>query len=189
MDGKYLFGIFHTALVSIEQGATAKRDPSNNPKNYWKRGINFALEAFRTEFGPPAGFIHLHPLSKGESLFSDQESELVKQVFLIAGALKTDLEQTDPDSRNVFLTVTRTDGTLGLNNIDSFQEGSGLTGLVKSLNWEWPEVFCRAVDLSHDIDPEHGSRLVLQEIHDPDLGLLEVGLTASARVTLNRENE
>jgi len=87
------------------------------------------------------------------------------------------------------MTVTRTDGTLGLNNIESFQEGSGLTGLVKSLNWEWPEVFCRAVDLNREIDPENASRLILQEIHDPDRGLLEVGLSASARVTLKREND
>jgi len=176
-------------LASNENGELPKGIHRITQQIAGKEAISAALEAFRTEFGQPAGFIHLHPLSKGEGLFSNQESELVKQVFLIAGALKTDLEKTDPGSRNVFMTVTRTDGTLGLNNIDSFQEGSGLTGLVKSLNWEWPDVFCRAVDLNHDIDPKHGSRLVLQEIHDPDLGLLEVGLSASARVTLKRENE
>jgi acyl carrier protein len=180
---------FPTSLVSIEKGQLPKGIHRITQKSAGKEAISAALEVFRTEFGQPAGFIHLHPISKGEGLFSDQESELVKQVFLIAGSLKTDLEQTDSGSRNVFMTVTRTDGTLGLNNIESFQEGSGLTGLVKSLNWEWPEVFCRAIDLSNNIDPEHGGRLVLQEIHDPDLGLLEVGLSASARVTLQRENK
>ena len=180
---------FPTSLVSIDKGQLPKGIHRITQKTAGKEAISAALEAFRTEYGNPAGFIHLHPISKGEDLFSDQESDLVKQVFLIAGSLKTDLEKTDPGSRNVFMTVTRTDGTLGLNNIDSFQEGSGLTGLVKSLNWEWPEVFCRAIDLSNNIDPEHGGRLVLQEIHDPDLGLLEVGLSASARVTLQRENK
>jgi len=180
---------FPTNLVAIEQGQLPQEIHHITLKTAGKEAIRAALEGFRTEVGPPAGFIHLHPLSRGEGLFSDQESELVKQVFLIAGSLKTDLEQTDPDSRNVFMTVTRTDGTLGLSNIDSFQEGSGLTGLVKSLNWEWPNVFCRAVDLSEDIDPEHGSRLILEEMHDPDLDLLEVGLNLSGRVTLKRENE
>ena len=180
---------FSTSLVSIEKGQLPKGIHQITQKTAGKEAIRATLEAFRTEYGNPAGFIHLHPLSKGEGLFSDQESELVKQVFLIAGSLKTDLEKTDPDSRNVFMTVTRTDGTLGLNNIDSFQEGSGLTGLVKSLNWEWPEVFCRAIDLSESIDPEHGRRLIIQEMHDPDLGLLEVGLSVSARVTLQRENK
>jgi len=180
---------FPTSLVSIEKGQLSKGIHRINQKTAGKEAISAALEAFRTEFGQPVGFIHLHPKSKGNDLFSDQESELVKQVFLIAGSLKSDLEKTDPGSRNVFMTVTRTDGTLGLTNIESFQEGSGLTGLVKSLNWEWPDVFCRAIDLSDDIDPELGGRLVLQEIHDPDLGLLEVGLSASARVTLQRENK
>jgi len=168
---------FSEAVHRITQGSTGKE------------AIDSALTTLRTEVGNPAGFIHLHPISGADSLFSDQESELVKQVFLIAGSLKTDLEQAEPGSRKIFLTVTRTDGALGINNIDSFQEGSGLTGLVKSLNWEWPEVFCRAVDLEREIDPEHAGRLILQEIHDPDRGLLEVGLNESTRVTLNREND
>jgi len=180
---------FPSDLVSTIEGQLSKGIHRITQTTVGKEAINTALEAFRTEFGKPAGFIHLHPLSTGKGLFSDQERDLVKQVFLIAGSLKTDLENTDTASRNVFMTVTRTDGTLGLNNIDSFQEGSGLTGLVKSLNWEWPDVFCRSVDLAHDIDPEHSGRLVLQEMHDPDLDLLEVGLNTSARVTLKRENE
>ena len=141
-------------------------------KSSGKAAINSTLEAFRTEYGEAVGFIHLHPLSKGEGIFSDQEADLVKQVFLIAGSIKTDLEKASPDSRKIFMTVTRTDGALGLNNTDSFQEGSGLTGLVKSLNWEWPDVFCRAVDLNREIDHENAGRLILQEIHDPDLSLL-----------------
>lgn len=180
---------FPTNLIPAEKQQFPKGTHRINQKSAGKEAINSALDSFRTEHGNAAGFIHLHPISRGEGLFSDQESELVKQVFLIAGSLKTDLEQADPGSRNIFMTVTRTDGALGLNNIDSFQEGSGLTGLVKSLNWEWPEVFCRAVDLNREIDPEHASRLILQEIHDPDRGLLEVGLSASARVTLKRENK
>jgi len=180
---------FPTNLITYDKQQFPKGTHRINQKSAGKEAINSTLEAFRAEFETAAGFIHLHPLSRGENLFSDQESELVKQVFLIAGSLKTDLEQTHPGSRNLFMTVTRTDGALGLNNSDSFQEGSGLTGLVKSLNWEWPEVFCRAVDLNREIDPENASRLILQEIHDPDRGLLEVGLSASARVTLKRENE
>jgi hypothetical protein len=159
-----------------------------NQINSGKEGIDTVLETLRKDLGNPAGFIHLHPQSSGEGLFSDRESELIKQVFLIAGSLKTDLIQSVPNSRKIFLTVTRTDGKLGFSNKNSFQEGSGLSGLVKSLNWEWPDVFCRAVDLAYEIDLEKASQVLLQEIHDPDQGLLEVGISASARVTLIREN-
>jgi len=179
---------FPTSLITSNEHSYSKGVHRIAQESTGKEAIDSSLIKLRTEVGNPAGFIHLHPNTGSENLFSDQESELVKQVFLIAGSLKTDLEQADPDSRKIFLTVTRTDGSLGINNIDSFQEGSGLTGLVKSLNWEWPEVFCRAVDLEREIDPEHASKLIVQEIHDPDQGLLEVGLSGSSRVTLNREN-
>lgn len=180
---------FPTSLISSKEQSYSSGIHRIAQGSSGKEAIDSALTTLRTEIGNPAGFIHLHPNSGAESLFSDQESELVKQVFLIAGSLKTDLEQANPGSRKIFLTVTRTDGALGINNIDSFQEGSGLTGLVKSLNWEWPEVFCRAVDLERELDPEHASRLIVQEIHDTDRGLLEVGLSESTRVTLNREND
>ena len=179
---------FPASLISSKEQSYSEGVQRIAQGSTGKEAIESALTTLRTEVGNPAGFIHLHPISEAESLFSDLESELVKQVFLIAGSLKKDLEQIDPGSRKIFLTVTRTDGSLGINNINSFQEGSGLTGLVKSLNWEWPEVFCRAVDLERGIDPELASRLILQEIHDPDQGLLEVGLSESTRVTLNRKN-
>ena len=153
-----------------------------------KKGIDTALEVLRKDQGSPVGFIHLHPQPTGKGIFSDRESELIKQVFLIAGSLKADFIQPAANSRKLFLAVTRTDGELGFSTKQSFQEGSGLTGLVKSLNWEWPEVFCRAVDLDQEIDLQKSSKLLLQEIHDPSQGLLEVGIRTSARVTLIRKN-
>lgn len=180
---------FPNGLVSPENGKLPEQIRLVAQNKTGKDAINEAVESFRSEYGEPAGFIHLHPPSKQDGLFSNQETELIKQIFLIAGALKSDLEQIKQGSRTFFMTVTRTDGALGLNNVNNFQEGSGLTGLVKSLNWEWPEVFCRAVDLSQDIEPDEASRLILQELHDPELGLLEVGLSPSARITLIREKE
>jgi hypothetical protein len=153
-----------------------------------KESIDSALETLREELGKPAGFIHLHPSKTGNAIFSENESELVKQVFLIAGSLKVDLTRVDPDTRRIFMAVTRTDGNLGLSSNISFQEGSGLSGLVKSLHWEWPDVFCRLVDLNQEIEIKKASKLIIQEIHDPARELLEVGLSGSARSTLVREN-
>jgi len=180
---------FPTDLISSEDGTSVEGVQHISQTEIGKEAIQTVLDALRKNSGAPVGFIHLHPQANGDDLFSDLESELVKQVFLIAGSIKSDLEQSDPGSRKLFMTVTRTDGTLGLSEIESFQEGSGLTGLVKSLNWEWPEVFCRAVDINRDIESLQASKLIIQEIHDPDLGLLEVGLSSTGRVTLARENE
>jgi hypothetical protein len=122
-------------------------------------------------------------------LFSDHEEELTKQVFLIAGELKEDLEQVDQDVRNFYLAVTRIDGCLGLKNHQNFQEGSGLTGLAKTLKWEWPEVFCRAIDISPDLDPGKAAETILKEIKDPDIVLTEVGISEKGRVTIERGNQ
>ncbi len=151
-----------------------------------KNAIDQVMDSLREEHGSPAGFIHLHPLSEANGLFSERENQLIKQVFLISGSIKPDLNQLDPDSRQIFLTVTRTDGALGFTSDSPFQEGSGLTGLVKSLNWEWPDVFCRTVDINQDLDVKDASDLLVKEIHDPDQGLLEVGVNTNSRVTLER---
>jgi hypothetical protein len=107
----------------------------------------------------------------------------------LAGAVKPDLEQLETNSRNLFLTITQTDGYMGLENAAVFQEGSGLPGLVKSLHWEWPEVFCRAIDFRRDLTDEQISQFVLAELMDPDQRLLEVGITSTKRSTLQRNPE
>ncbi len=81
-----------------------------------KKAIDTVFDRIRSEHGSPGGFIHLHPQPAGNGLFSDQENQLVKQVFLIAGSIKPDLNQVDPASRRIFLAVTRTDGSLGIKN-------------------------------------------------------------------------
>ncbi len=153
-----------------------------------KEAIDAVFDSIRSEHGSPGGFIHLHPQPADNGLFSDRESQLVKQVFLIAGSIKPDLNQGDPASRRIFLAVTRTDGSLGIKNSKLFQEGSGLPGLVKTLNWEWPDVFCRTVDIKQDTGFQDASKLLLKEIHDPDQGLLEVGISTTSRVTIKRDN-
>jgi hypothetical protein len=117
----------------------------------------------------------------------ESDREFIKTVFFLAGALKEDLNEIHPRSRSLFMTVTQSDGRLGFNSTESFQEAIGLTGVVKTLHWEWQNVFCRAVDLDPNIDVIDQVDYVIQEIHDPDRGLLEVGITQNERVTIDRD--
>jgi len=179
------------SLITTVQGPPSKDFNHVLQKDVGKDAIESTLEALRKEFGQPAGFIHLHPTyhltSSENGLFSDQESTLIKQIFLIAGSVKSDLENLEPGIRKAFLAVTRTDGRLGFGSTSTFQEGNGLTGLIKSLSWEWPDVFCRAIDLDQEIDHSTASDLIIQEIYDPDKGLLEIGLGKTDRITIIRE--
>ncbi|MCJ7717562.1 MAG: phosphopantetheine-binding protein, partial [Anaerolineales bacterium] len=148
--------------------------------------ISSLVEKIRDEFGPIAGFIHLHPKQNGAENFPRDERNLVKQVFFIAGSLKADLTALSQGSRSLFLTVTRIDGNLGLSSHQQFQDGGGFSGLVKTLHWEWPDVFCRAIDLDPGLEQNIQINKLLQEIYDPDRKLIEVGLGKNDRVTIKR---
>ncbi len=150
------------------------------------------LAALSEAAGPIGCFIYLHPPfghSTGDDLrFSETEKALIKQVFLMAKYLKDPLERAARAGRSCFVTVVRLDGRLGLGENMGFSPlGGGLFGLTKSLNQEWPSVFCRAVDLSPECDPERAARCLLAELYDPDLGLAEVGLGPEGRFTLISE--
>ena len=145
------------------------------------------VDNIREQHGLISGFIHLHPLQESKEAFPKTEREIIKQIFFLAGAIKADITTINPGGRSLFLTVTRIDGQLGLKNHHSFQESSGFSGLVKTLHWEWPEVFCRAVDLDRELTQSDQVARLLSEIQDLDLSLVEVGLGSQERVTIGRE--
>ena len=86
--------------------------------------------------------------------------------------------------------MARLDGEFGLGQKTNFGAiGAGLFGLTKSLNQEWESVFCRAIDLSPDLDAETSAQHILAELHDPNLLVVEVGYNSQGRVTLVCEQE
>ncbi len=148
-----------------------------------------ALQMIAESYGPVGGFIHLHPqptaLAKSNGMLSAAEQQIVRMVFLAAKQLAPDLTTAGRSGRALFMAVTRMDGALGTGMArPSSPVGGGLFGLVKSLRQEWADVFCRAVDLSPDLDAEQVAELIIAESGDPDMGLSEVGYGAQGRVTL-----
>jgi len=133
--------------------------------------------------GPVGAFIHLHPVLPGDETAAAKA--LVKQVFFIAKHLKATLNEAAAHSRAAFITVARLDGALGLGgDLDFNPIAGGLFGLTKTLNLEWPRVFCRAIDLHPGLAPEQAAQLALAELHDPNRLLAEVGYGPQGRVTL-----
>ncbi len=143
------------------------------------------LAALTERRGPIAGFIHLHPRYATPDLLGDErEGAVIKAVFLLAKHLHPHLTAVEK-GRAAFLTVTRLDGALGLHETaETSTLGGGLMGLTKSLDLEWPSVFCRAVDLDPALEAPESARLLLGELTDPDRHVREVGWRAGERVTL-----
>ncbi|ARV57930.1 polyketide synthase [Nostocales cyanobacterium HT-58-2] len=147
------------------------------------------LATISTRYGSIGAFIHLNPLFEvsynGKIPYLEQEKAIVKHVFLIAKHLKKSLNQATRYGRSCFCTVVRLDGAFGLGqNLNFGPISAGLFGLTKTLNWEWQQVFCRAIDLSPHLDAEESAHHIFAELHDPNRYITEVAYGSQGRVTL-----
>jgi hypothetical protein len=153
--------------------------------------IKQQLDAISASYGPIAVFIHLHPhFSQSPDkpiAFIDNSEKILRQVFLTAKHLHPMMtaaaKQSVSGIRACFMTVTQLDGGFGIRgkyNIDVI--AGGLTGLTKTLALEWPEVFCRAVDVNpHIVDK--APAYIMAELFDPNRRIIEVGWSEQGRVT------
>ncbi|WP_017317837.1 type I polyketide synthase [Mastigocladopsis repens] len=147
------------------------------------------LAAIATHYGSIGAFIHLNPvfevIRNGKIPYPEEEKAIVKYVFLMAKHLKKYLNEATDYGRSCFCTVARLDGAFGLGqNINFGPISAGLFGLTKTLNWEWQQVFCRAIDLSPHIDAQESAGHIFAELHDPDRYITEIAYGSHGRVTL-----
>ena len=148
------------------------------------------LNAIATNYGNVGALIHLHPVfgkhPQATVPYFPEEKAIVKHIFLMAKHLQKSLNQAaNGNGRSCFCTVARLDGAFGLEQKVNFGAiGAGLFGLTKSMIWEWEKVFCRAIDISPDINAEDAANYIIAELHDPNHYLTEVAYGSQGRVTL-----
>ncbi len=112
----------------------------------------------------------------------DSDAFLAQSLTLLSRAAPA-LRRAGHGEGSVFVTVSRLEGFFGLKGMgpETQPASGGLAGLSKTASLEWPEVQCKAMDVTTalvgvDVDA------VVDEIFRE--GPLEVGLTATGRVTL-----
>ncbi|NET02807.1 MAG: acyltransferase domain-containing protein [Sphaerospermopsis sp. SIO1G1] len=156
--------------------------------NMSEEHLQLLLQSITIQHGKIGSFIHLHPQS---NLSSEVEKAIVKQIFLIAKHLKKSLNAAaELPGRVSFCTVAHLDGAFGLNHTENFGIiGGGLFGLTKSLRWEWPQIFLRAIDLNPNLDPHQSAGYIVDELYDSNRYIGEVGYNEQGRVTLVAEVE
>ncbi len=132
--------------------------------------------------GPVGTLVLLAP----DDPFWTQASESRLKVALgLARSLGPRLREGGAQRASALLvTVSRRDGAFGFATRapqwNALQ--GGLAGLAKSAAHEWPEVRCRALDVSHIWSLEAAARAVVDEL--AHAGPREVGLGPAGRVTL-----
>jgi hypothetical protein len=125
----------------------------------------------------------------GEELLGDAREEAwLLLAFRLARQLSPQLNALVAP-RTWFVAVTRLDGKLGLASSPALPGASGVVaagvyGLVKTLRLEWPAVFCRAIDVHSGLDAAYAAERIVEELHDPDQTLGEVGHGPDGRSTI-----
>jgi acyl carrier protein len=148
-------------------------------------GIQSTLNTLQKEYGPVAVFIHMDLMASASDDHSEREEIIVETIFLIAKLLKATLNTASQEGFAAFMTVTHLDGELGLASSGNVEPLSGaFFGLVKTLNLEWDNVFCRAVDLEPGMDVQTAASLIMAEMHDPNRLISEIGYHSGERATL-----
>jgi len=148
-----------------------------------------------------AGFVHLQPqtLVNNHPLMSCTlaAKAAVDNAFLWAKHLHPEFAKPT-SSRLCYFTVSRLDGGLGYLDNDQLATAelnqAALSGLSKTLSHEWPQVFCRALDISNNIDATSFADAIVAELFDIDGAnasvdrINEVGISQQGRVTLVAAN-
>jgi acyl transferase domain-containing protein/NAD(P)-dependent dehydrogenase (short-subunit alcohol dehydrogenase family) len=135
-------------------------------------------ELLLTKGEAPAGLILLWPSVGGGDDF-------LKFAFRLVQLASPSLRAAGRSGAGALVSVSRFDGVFGFGALNGCGEpaSGGLAGLVKTAQHEWPEVNCKAIDISPEIPvgPDVATCIV-EEFHR--IGPVEVGLSADARYGL-----
>ncbi|WP_102796139.1 type I polyketide synthase [Bowmanella denitrificans] len=146
------------------------------------------LASIRAEHGQIGGLICLQTAGVDakaiRNCFVAKEYAVQQQLFMLVKALQSDLLDSAAQGHASLLVAGQLDGMLGLGGVRGYPlVSAGVSGLVKSLHHEWPQVRCRYVDLQPKMADEQALHALWQELHDVDCQPLEVGRDGQGRRT------
>jgi NAD(P)-dependent dehydrogenase (short-subunit alcohol dehydrogenase family) len=112
----------------------------------------------------------------------DLPDRFILDAFELLKTAMPGLRQAGKSGGSIFVTVSRMDGAFGLVRPQNSASG-GLAGLAKTVAKEWPEVRCKALDVSADwSDVDAAAEAIVEELMLE--GPIEIGLSPQGTVTL-----
>ncbi|WP_232772497.1 type I polyketide synthase [Psychromonas sp. Urea-02u-13] len=121
--------------------------------------------------------------------FPQASKQGLQLAFLLAkltGLAKNDATTNNTDVRSSFLVLTRQGGCFGVENNEHNSDlvQTGLAGLVKTISHEWPNVFCRVIDVARKFGADKVANIVFDELNDSKVSPVEIGFNNNGRLTL-----
>ena len=175
----------------LPDGATGFSFPSTTESDIVK-----TLDVIQSQLGTVGGVVLMQqPPAKYTSSLSQlaEEDKLrLTTAFVIAKTLSTKIQNLkEQGTQTHFFVASQMDGNLGVEGNQGYGLfASGISGLVKSLNFEWPQVKCRLVDLKPKLAAKKAAQVLMQELADVDSSLIEVARgDGSKRFTLALEQK
>ena len=135
----------------------------------------------RTDTAQCGGLILLgSPAETGADVWSKRSEKRIKSAFELTKGLGAELRRAAEEGGALFATIARLDGAFGLLGESSDPLEGALAGLAKTVAHEWPEVRCRAIDVSQNwADAESITSTIVRELGAE--GPFEVGLDGHVR--------
>ncbi len=156
------------------------------------KGVSDLLQGIRNEHGRIAGIIHLLPLHLKpgfeEMDLPDWRECLLKEVkslFCLAKAASSDLRQDGQHGKGWLVAATSMGGAFASDSARQpfFPGHGGISGLIKTLSIEWPEVKCKVIDFDTGESPQRMCEVIVNEMvsrHED----VEVGYRGAQRLLI-----
>jgi NAD(P)-dependent dehydrogenase (short-subunit alcohol dehydrogenase family)/acyl carrier protein len=141
------------------------------------------VQSLREKHGPIGGLVHLMPLAPVAGDVETRTLLDLRSLYLLTRELEKDLRS---DAAGTVIAATALGGAFGFGSLvpDAFFPGNGaISGFVKTVAREWPEVSARTVDFPMSENPQTAARVLAEELMHRD-GNLEVGYVGGRRKLL-----
>ncbi|GIT73352.1 MAG: hypothetical protein Ct9H300mP28_31660 [Pseudomonadota bacterium] len=151
--------------------------------------LQSSLKDLGTKNGKIGGLINLNPASaaSGSLNLEDGENVFLRDAFITVKNTAASIKQASNSGTGAAFLFQFAEWTDTGNGFRSLRCSRKRTfRLVKTASVEWPEVFCRFVDLHPELPADETANFILQELHDPDSNIKEVGYFHSDETVVNR---
>jgi NAD(P)-dependent dehydrogenase (short-subunit alcohol dehydrogenase family) len=144
--------------------------------------VTALVDSIRKVHGPITGLVHLLPLApvtvEQTAEFETRALRDVKSLYLLGKTLEQDLRKA-----GVVVAATRLGGAFGFQSGDFFAGSGAISGFIKTLPREWPDVAAKTVDFEAGASASAVADLLTEELLCRD-GLTEIGYSGGRRTTL-----